>query len=273
MFRNSKLNYLSVFTIGYLLLSLLSLPFIEHTLLLWLFALFHFCWFGLASSMYYHRYLTHRTFKLNIFVEYFFLLGGLIGLGGDPVKWAAIHRFHHQNSDHDNDSHSPKHGFLWAYYGWVLHHDNALIAKLKKSHAKDLLKIPHLKICSNVAVESIPHAIYIVVVAYFLGIEFAIVGVIFSCLMSYNFHWMLIASLCHIPFFGYRRFDLPDQSRNVKWLSFLSFGEAMHNNHHRYPNHINLSSSLLEFDFVNRFVGFLEIFGLASDVKRVKYEK
>ena len=42
-----------------------------------------------------------------------------------------------------------------------------------------------------------------------------------------------INSLCH--FFGRRRFETDDESRNLLWLSPLSFGESWHNNHHAFP--------------------------------------
>ena len=42
-----------------------------------------------------------------------------------------------------------------------------------------------------------------------------------------------INSLCH--FFGSRRFPTEDESRNLLWLTPLSFGEAWHNNHHAFP--------------------------------------
>src|SRR5207249_1928286 len=42
-----------------------------------------------------------------------------------------------------------------------------------------------------------------------------------------------INSLCH--FFGRRRFDTGDESRNLTWLALPSFGESWHNNHHAFP--------------------------------------
>ena len=42
-----------------------------------------------------------------------------------------------------------------------------------------------------------------------------------------------INSICH--FFGRRRFDVEDESRNVFWLAPLSMGEAWHHNHHAFP--------------------------------------
>ena len=42
-----------------------------------------------------------------------------------------------------------------------------------------------------------------------------------------------INSVCH--FFGRRRFDVEDESRNVFWLAPLSMGESWHHNHHAFP--------------------------------------
>ena len=42
-----------------------------------------------------------------------------------------------------------------------------------------------------------------------------------------------INSVCH--FFGRKRFDIEDESRNVFWLAPLSMGEAWHHNHHAFP--------------------------------------
>lgn len=72
------------------------------------------------TSLYYHRVLSHRAVKLVPALELFFLLGGLIGLSGDPVQWSSVHRFHHQNSDSDEDPHSPKRGFWHSLFGWYL---------------------------------------------------------------------------------------------------------------------------------------------------------
>ena len=68
---------------------------------------FGYCWMGAASSFYYHRYLTHRGFGLALPVQAFFLAGGLIGLSGDPVRWVACHRYHHQRPDRPDDLHAP----------------------------------------------------------------------------------------------------------------------------------------------------------------------
>ena len=43
-----------------------------------------------------------------------------------------------------------------------------------------------------------------------------------------------VNSVCH--FVGSRRFRVKDESRNVWWLSWISFGESWHHNHHAFPS-------------------------------------
>ena len=49
-------------------------------------------------------------------------------------------------------------------------------------------------------------------------------------------------------YFGRRRFDTPDESRNVAWLSIISFGESWHNNHHAFPRSANHGMRWYEVD-------------------------
>ncbi len=52
-------------------------------------------------------------------------------------------------------------------------------------------------------------------------------------LLLHHVTWS-INSICH--YWGRRRFAVRDESRNVWWLSWLSFGESWHNNHHAFPS-------------------------------------
>ena len=55
-----------------------------------------------------------------------------------------------------------------------------------------------------------------------------------------------INSLCH--FFGAQAFDTGDESRNLAWLSFFTFGEAWHNNHHAFPTSARHGMKRWQFD-------------------------
>ena len=76
-----------------------------------------------------------------------------------------------------------------------------------------------------------------------------------------------INSLCH--FFGRKRFDTGDESRNLAWLSFLSLGEAWHNNHHAFPTSAAHGLRWWELDLSSAVIRSLERVGLAWDVVRI----
>ena len=247
--------------------------FVEFKPLFILLFLFHFVWFGLSSSLLYHRTITHRGAELNPILETFFLLGGVISLSGSPIVWAAVHRFHHKVPDQDEDPHSPLHGRFWAYMGWVYHQDLKLIEELKEKNSKDLLENKLYRFFDTIPMIVLPNTIYLIGLYYFFGLGAVTYGFILAGFFSYNCHWMLIASFCHHSSWGYRRFNTKDESRNVPWLSLLSFGESLHNNHHQNQRSFKLKSSLNEFDFSYFMVKVFEKIGLAKNIIEVDFRK
>jgi stearoyl-CoA desaturase (delta-9 desaturase) len=80
-----------------------------------------------------------------------------------------------------------------------------------------------------------------------------------------------INSLCH--FFGRKKYETTDESRNLWWLSFFTFGEAWHNNHHAFPTSARHGLSRWNFDPSAWVIWALEKTGLAWDVVRVSPER
>src|SRR5215468_502252 len=75
---------------------------------------------GLGTTVCNHRYLAHRTLKLNKVVEQFFIFWTVFNGSGSPAHWAANHRQHHAKADTADDVSSPRHGgFWWAHIRWV----------------------------------------------------------------------------------------------------------------------------------------------------------
>src|ERR1700761_7736351 len=79
-----------------------------------------FSWveFGLLASMYvltvlgitvgFHRLFTHKAFETNRVVQCILAILGSMAAQGPLLKWVAMHRYHHQYSDHQHDPHSPR---------------------------------------------------------------------------------------------------------------------------------------------------------------------
>ena len=54
------------------------------------------------------RLLTHRGFRCPMWLERFFVFVALCCMEDAPASWVATHRQHHNESDHEEDPHSPQ---------------------------------------------------------------------------------------------------------------------------------------------------------------------
>jgi stearoyl-CoA desaturase (delta-9 desaturase) len=77
-----------------------------------------------------------------------------------------------------------------------------------------------------------------------------------------------VNSVCHR--IGYRRFeDTKDESTNQLLMTLITFGEGLHNNHHRFPRDAYISHAWYEFDLNGLIILALEKLGLVYDVVHV----
>ncbi len=109
---------------------------------------------GVGISVGYHRLFTHRAFETNRAVQFILAVLGSMAVEGPLLKWAALHRRHHQHSDTHDDPHSPhEHGEgffgllrgLWhSHIGWFFQPDPPNLAH----YVKDLHQSGPLHIAS-----------------------------------------------------------------------------------------------------------------------------
>src|SRR5229473_3802896 len=88
---------------------------------------------GLGLTVGYHRLFTHSAFSTSVAVSRLLIVIGSMAGRGSMISWAAMHRRHHELSDHDGDLHSPNlhgnsvfgrlRGFLHAQLTWMIRHD------------------------------------------------------------------------------------------------------------------------------------------------------
>ena len=77
----------------------------------------------------------------------------------------------------------------------------------------------------------------------------------------------LVNSVCHSDGrYGYRRFDLNDGTTNELVTSILTFGEGLHNNHHRFPRDAYLSHAWYEIDINGLIILGMGKLGLVHDI-------
>ena len=69
----------------------------------------------------YHRYFSHKSFKLNRFWQFVFAFGAeATAQKGVAVVGVATTATTTATRDTDRDLHSPRKGFWWSHVGWIL---------------------------------------------------------------------------------------------------------------------------------------------------------
>ena len=66
-----------------------------------------------------------------------------------------------------------------------------------------------------------------------------------------------VNSVCHLGKFGYRSYDTKDNSTNIAILSWLTWGQSLHNNHHYDIRQYNFANKN-EYDPSTIFLPFIE---------------
>lgn len=223
----------------------------------------------------YHRYFSHRTYRLNRFWQFVFAVWGNTATQRGPIWWAAQHRHHHAHSDEPEDVHSPEqHGFYWAHIGWLTSRTNLVT---NEKLVPDLMKFPELVFLNRFDV-----LVPIIVAASMFGLGaglnawfpslgtngwqmlvwgfFISTTVLFHCTCFIN-------SLAHV--FGRKRFSTSDTSRNSFLLALICMGEGWHNNHHHYPSSARNGFYWWEVDVTYYILKFFAAIGIIRDLRPV----
>jgi fatty-acid desaturase len=230
----------------------------------------HFVTACLGITLGYHRLLTHGSFQCPSVVRYFFSICGMLSAEGSPLEWVATHRKHHVHSDHDDDPHSPLHGFWWAHMLWFYPAEteeqrNALFLRW----APDLYRDPVQQFFHKTFAF---YPIILGVVLYAVG-EYAIGGLGLSMVLwglcarmvaAYHSTWF-VNSATHM--WGYTNYQTTDKSKNNWWVALLSYGEGWHNNHHAHQRLAAHGHRWWEFDVTWNMIKALRFVGLAWKVQ------
>jgi stearoyl-CoA desaturase (delta-9 desaturase) len=238
----------------------------------------------LGVTVGFHRLLTHRSFKTYPAVRYGLAVLGTLGVEGSVIKWVADHRKHHDFADEPGDPHSPHDGGpgvlgalkgLWhAHVGWLF---NTVGQADRRRYAPDLLKDRGMVLIDSAekpliaASLAIPFLLGLLVKGTLTGALLTLVWGGLARVFFLHHATFSINSICH--FFGRRRFNTPDRSTNVAWLSLATFGESWHNNHHAFPTSAFHGLRRRELDVGGLFIRTLERTGLAWQVVRVPPER
>ncbi|MEX0718783.1 MAG: fatty acid desaturase [Planctomycetaceae bacterium] len=245
---------------------------------------FFFSWSGLGLAiglhwltasigicMGYHRYLAHRAFKLKSPAEFFVLLCGVLSGEGSPLRWAAVHRLHHQKSDHEGDPHSPLEGKWWSHLLWLfVRHSSRQEEALFRRFVPELADRPMLQFFDrNYGRILVVSGIALGVAGWLIGGWFMAAslltwGLCLRMVVAYHSTWF-VNSATHL--WGYRNYQTRDESRNLWWVALVSYGEGWHNNHHAHPSVAPAGHRWWEIDMTWWAIKAFRAVGLATDVK------
>lgn len=229
---------------------LLIVPLIDFDL--WLKGIaFGWIFHWIVGSIIIHRYITHRTFKVNKFLHNTFTILSTLAYAGSSLAWASMHRIHHVTSDTAKDPHSPEKYTWWQLLALNVDLKNR---ELELLNCKDLLHDRLHLFCHKYYVPinllfililgmiSIP-----LLIAFWIGIAYHVIGIFFS---TWVYHKKLPLQ--------YRNHDTRDNSYNSLWSTLFFHGEAYHNNHHNNPNSISNAEKWYEFDLNNLLIRILK---------------
>lgn len=214
---------------------------------------------GLGICLGFHRLLTHRAFRAPRWLERTLAVLGCLAWQGSPIQWAAVHRLHHLDADGPSDPHSPRRSLLWSHMLWIF--QKRPIERPVEEVAKDLLRDPFMRWLHRwFWTLQLPLAGLLFAAG---GLSWVVWGVFVRTTVVWHGTW-LINSASHR--WGYRNFDLDDDSRNLWWVAWLTFGEGWHNNHHRHAAAAQHGLRRWEIDLTGRTIRLLERIGLVDRV-------
>ncbi|TAL63241.1 MAG: acyl-CoA desaturase [Legionella sp.] len=219
-----------------------------------------------------HRYFTHRCFETTRGWQFVFGLFALTPLQRGPLWWVSHHRRHHQYTDLPGDPHTPTQGFFYSHLGWLMTINDSAT---DKSYVKDWLRYPELiwldrlewlapivlmglaylygELLNHYYPSLGTNGMQMLVWTFFIPTVLVLHG---SCIVN---------SILHSA--GYRRFNTPDNSRNMWFLAILSLGEGFHNNHHRHQRSCKQGIGWWEIDLSYYVIKLLERLKIISNLR------
>ena len=211
----------------------------------------------------FHRLLTHRSLKINKYLEPVIAVIGVLALQGGPIEWIATHRAHHAHTDKKGDPHDIHQGGWWSHMAWLYRHNEArLTPEQQRRLAPDLADSKFYQFLEKTYVLwQVALGLALLAVG---GVSWLIWGIFVRCVVVYHITW-LVNSAAHMS--GYQSFRTGDKSMNNWWVAILAWGEGWHNNHHAFPSSARHGLRWFEIDLTWMTIRALSWLRLAKDIK------
>ena len=226
----------------------------------------------LTTTVYLHRCVSHGACRLHPGVAWLFRFALWVTTGDRVLRWVAVHRKHHANTDRPGDPHSPVIEGYWQIQLWNVFYYFRAAARTdwiryagdvyRNEDRWDRLLFNHglLGLVCGVAV---------------LCIVLGVIGGVAAAVLHFVTYVFLLAplinALCHHAHpSGYQHSTLPRNATTYNnWLvAVATLGEGLHHNHHWEPRAACFAHKWWELDVGWWCIRLLEVTGLASDVVR-----
>ncbi|KAG8379824.1 hypothetical protein BUALT_Bualt07G0129600 [Buddleja alternifolia] len=188
---------------------------------------------GLGITLSFHRNLSHRSFKVPKWLEYFFC-----------ILWSSC--------PSGKDPHSPIEGFWFSHMSWLFDHNTIAQKCGKPKNVGDLEKQPYYKFLLSTY---IIHPIALSLELYYMSLH--CLGHVCENRMALPHHLASEFSLSYLGEAGMEHW----------WVALLAFGEGWHNNHHAFEYSARHGLEWWQFDMTWIVIRLLQTSGLANDVK------
>jgi stearoyl-CoA desaturase (Delta-9 desaturase) len=206
----------------------------------------------------YHRYFSHKSYRLARVPQFVLAFGGTMASQKGPLWWAAHHRNHHRFSDTERDIHSPKRGFWWSHVGWIL---CDAYNESDRNQIRDFAKYPEIRFIDKhdwIGPWTLGALCFLIG-----GWSGLLIGFFASTVVLWHVTFT-VNSVAHV--FGRRAYETTDTSRNTLLIALATGGEGWHNNHHAHPTSARHGLAWYEFDPSWLLVKALRFFGVAKAV-------
>ena len=198
----------------------------------------------LATSIYLHRALSHRSLSLQpggalLFRTLLWLL-----TGQSQQEWVAVHRKHHAFADREGDPHSPLLLGFWKVQLWNVYYyvREARNSETVRKYASDLA--PDLWEQKVFSKGWTGLALGTLLVSVVLGARVGVATMVGHGILYMFVLAPLINGLGHWR--GGQNFR--NTAYNSRVLAWLTGGESLHNNHHAFPRSPKFSLRRSELD-------------------------
>jgi stearoyl-CoA desaturase (delta-9 desaturase) len=198
----------------------------------------------LATSIYLHRALAHRSLHLHPIADLTFRTVLWLTTGQCRRQWVAVHRKHHTFTDRAGDPHSPR---LLGFWRVQLFNVAYYVREARNAETLDTF-------APDLHPDRIDRAIFshgVLGLGVGLGLLCALIGLgpgLVAGLLHAVLYVFVMAPLINAlgHWRGSKNFE--NTAYNWRLLAWVTGGESLHNNHHAHPRSAKFSMRRLEFD-------------------------